>query len=176
MGEPVSPRSRTKDVLRGYTRPPRAFSGPPPNARRTAAAPEHDVCASDTQQREAPSPLGVAHKSGAASSASSAWRGLQGVSIVLRAVLEELVLDELADELAEELQQNKWSKEKLAGWLRNGSSEFSSCTLRSMIAECDSKEARLLRTLENLVPQMWKGGMFGANVWGGKFGKKAEFL
>ena len=123
-----------------------------------------------------PSPLGVAHKSGAASSASSAWRGLQGVSIVLRAVLEELVLDELADELAEELQQNKWSKEKLAGWLRNDSSEFSSSTLRSMIAECDSKEVRLLRSLENLVPQMWKGGMFGANVWGGKFGKKAEFL
>ena len=114
--------------------------------------------------------------SGAVSSPNSAWRGTQGVNVVLRAVLEELVLDELADELAEELQSNKWDKEKMLGWLRKGSTEFSSSSLRSMIAECDRKEARLQRSFENLVPKMWKGGMFGANVWGSKFGRQAEFL
>ena len=111
------------------------------------------------------------------SDAGSAFRGAQGVDLVLRAVLEELVLDEVTDATVEELQNNKWSKEKLTGWLRHGHAEFSSSALRSMIAECDRKEEALLRCMDNLVPKMWAGGgMFGSNVRNGKFGKKAVFV
>jgi hypothetical protein len=39
-----------------------------------------------------------------------------------------------------------------------------------MIEECDRKEAALLRTMGDLVPRMWKGGLFGSR------GRKAEFV
>ena len=72
---------------------------------------------------------------------SSVWRGKQGVDLVLRAVLEELVLDELADATVEELENNKWNKEKLTGWLRHGvTAELSNSALRTMIAECGQRD------------------------------------
>ena len=118
--------------------------------------------------RQAPPSPAVVLQSGAP---TSAWRAAKAYEIVLQAALEELVLDELADGVVEELQNNKWSRERMGGWLRHGGqTEVSRPALATMIEECDRKEAALLRTMGDLVPRMWKGGLFGSR------GRKAEFV
>jgi len=122
----------------------------------------------DRTAAQAPPSPAVVLQSGAP---TSAWRAAKAYEIVLQAALEELVLDELADGVVEELQNNKWSRERMGGWLRHGGqTEVSRPALATMIEECDRKEAALLRTMDDLVPRMWKGGLFGSR------GRKAEFV